>query len=130
MALLVLVQSIYRVIRHHSTSLITSIADPLDLAWKLFANKIIEAATKDEVDLPNLTVTKKNSILVSAVMRRVEARPSLFHQFVDVLKDNGDHILRELGEKLETTYSEFNTCTYRYTGFRGWSDSYIVVLLE
>ena len=41
-------------------------------------------------------------------MSRVEARPSLFHQFVDILKENGDRILRELGGKLETTYSELH----------------------
>ena len=95
-------------LRCHSASLITAIADPLDLAWKLFAKEIIEKATKDEIVLPNQTVTVKNSILVSAVMRRVEARPSLFPQFVELLKENGDRILRELGGKLETTYSELH----------------------
>ena len=97
-----------RALRRHSASLVTAIADPLVLSWKLFAEEIIEEATKDEVDLPNLTATKKNSILVSAVMRRVEARPSLFHCFVDVLKDERNYILRELGGKLETTFSELH----------------------
>ena len=60
----------------------------------------------EEVDLPTNTVSKKNRVLLSAVMRRVDARPSLFHRFMDILKENGDRILKELGGKLETTYSE------------------------
>ena len=95
-------------LRCHLASLVTAIADPLELSWKFFAEEIIEEATKDEVDLPNLTVAKKNSILVSAVMKRVEARPSLFHRSIDLLKEDGDDILRELGGKLETTYSELH----------------------
>ena len=97
-----------RALRCHSDSLITAIANPLDLAWKLFAKEIIEEATVDRVSLPNQTNRDKNSILVLAVMRRVEARPSLFPLFLDLLKDSRDHILRELGGKLETTYSELH----------------------
>ena len=52
-----------------------------------------------------------NSVLVSAVIRRVEARPKKFHHFMDLLKDS-DEILRKLGRKMEATYSELHMYMY------------------
>ena len=97
-----------RAIRCHFASLATAISDPLGLSMELFSKEIIEEVTMEKAKLPNLTDREKNSVLLLAVMRKVEARPSLFHQFVDILNDNGDRSLRELGEKLETTYSELH----------------------
>ena len=93
-------------LRRHFASMVKAITDPVGISTELFSEEIIEEVTMEEVDLPNQTVSKKNRVLLSAVMRRVETRPSLFHRFINLLKENGDHILRELGGKLETTYSE------------------------
>ena len=82
MTLLVLVLRVGHFTRHFS-SLAKAITDPLGLSMELFSEEIIEEVTMEEVDLPNQTVSKKNRVLLSAVMRRVEARPSLFHRLVE-----------------------------------------------
>ena len=97
-----------RALRCHFASLATAISDPLKLSMELYSKEIIEDVTMEEVDLPTNTVSKKNRVLLSAVMRRVEARPQRFHRFVDLLTNSGDDSLRELGGKLETTYSELH----------------------
>ena len=89
-----------RALRHHFASLITAITDPLMLSLKLFSTGIIDMATKDKANLPTMTTIMKNDVLLSAVMSRVSTDPSLFHRFVDLLKDDGDDILKCLGEKL------------------------------
>ena len=95
-----------RALRHHSASLITAIADPLRLSWRLFSAGIIEKVTKDKVNLPTMTVEEKNDVLLSAVMNNVDTDPSFFHQFLGLLKEDGDTILKSLAGKLEDTYSE------------------------
>ena len=71
-----------RAIRCHFASLAKAITDPLGLSMELFSKEIIEEVTMEKAKLPNQTDREKNSVLLSAVMRRVEARPSLFHCFI------------------------------------------------
>ena len=97
-----------RALRRYFSSLAKAITDPLGLSMDLFSEEIIEKVTMEKAKLPNQTDREKNSVLLSAVMERVETRPSLFHRFVDILKENENHTLRELGGKLETTYSELH----------------------
>ena len=103
-----------KAIRCHFSSLVKAITDPLGLSTELFSKEIIEEVTMEEANLPHQTKGDKNRVLLSAVMRRVDARPSLFRRFVDLLKDNGDHILREQGGKLETTYSKLHVPIYQW----------------
>ena len=95
-------------IRLHFSSLAKAITDALGLSMELFSKEIIEDVTMEEANLPKQIKGDKNRVLLLAVMRRVEARPSLFHRFVNLLKENGDCILKELGGKLETTYNELH----------------------
>ena len=97
-----------RALRRHFASLTKAITDPLGLSIELFSEEIIEEVIMEKVKLPNQTDREKNSVLLSAVMRRVETRPSLFNRFMELLKEHGDCTLRELGGKLETTYSELH----------------------
>ena len=95
-----------RALRHHYVSLVTAVADPLMLSLKLFSTGMIDMATKDKANLPLMTTNMKNDVLLSAVMTRVDIDPTLFHRFVDIIKDDGDDILKSLGGKLEDTYSK------------------------
>ena len=95
-----------RALRCHSGSLFKGLTDPLDISWNLFSKNVIDRATKDEVDRYDLTLRKKSNILLTAVINRVEARPKLFYEFLKVLKEDGDDILRELADKLKGTISK------------------------
>ena len=81
---------------------------------ELYSKGIIENVTMQEVGLPNQTRVQKNGVLLLAVSSRVEARPSFFHHFVDILKGNDDDILRQLGGKLEDTYCELHVLVLGY----------------
>ena len=108
-----------KALRHHFASLVTAITDPLMLSLKLFSIGMIDMATKDKANLPIMTTIMKSDVLLSAVMNRVDADPSLFHRFVGLLKDDGDDMLMSLGGKLEDTYSESVNAGEGFSGQSG-----------
>ena len=101
-------------LRCFSADLVTAIsaADPLGLALKLFSKNLIERATVEDVCLPINSPTTKSCIIVTAVDRKVEADPSLFHQFTALLQDEGDS-LKVISKKLVEKYSECPCIKYR-----------------
>ena len=97
-------------LRCYSADLVTAIsaADPLNLALKLFSKNLIERATVEEVCLPTNPPTTKSCIIVTAVDRKVDADPSLFHQFITLLQDEEVGILKSISRKLMEKYSEWS----------------------
>ena len=94
-----------QVLQTYNAELVTAISagNLLSLTLKLYGGGLIESETKDNVDLLVYTPHQKASIVVSAVERKVEADPSLFHQFITLLQSEGDGTLKLLGNKIQET---------------------------
>ena len=97
-----------RALCHHYGSLLKAMAtaDLVQFSGTLYAIHIINKSAVEETNQPTLTETWKSSILVSAIMCSVEAKPKLFKRFVGLLKEEGSDILDEIARKLESTFSK------------------------
>ena len=56
-----------------------------------------------------LTKTKLSSVLLSAIMSGVKAKPKYFKRFVEVLRKEGSDIFDEIAEKLESLCQKYTS---------------------
>ncbi len=75
-----------------STPQLTNILsqDPVSVAQSLFAAGLIAPGILEEVQLPTMTGSRKASRLAAVVTDRVKIRASVFHEFIQILEEQGD----------------------------------------
>lgn len=77
-------------------------ANLVQFAGKLYADHIISYSVMEEANLQLHTPSRVSSILMSAIISKVKAKPKLLKRFVSVLKEEGSDIFDKMAGKLET----------------------------
>lgn len=91
-----------------TTQLTDTIAgDPKRVAESLFAEGYIAPALLDDMQMDTMRSRDKASKLVSSISDRIRNKPSTFHEFVRLLKEQGPWT-KDLIESLNTTYSSYS----------------------
>ena len=78
----------YCTFREHYDRLYHAIQDPLSLATRLFARRIITSLIKGKMNIVGLSTLEKNSILLSAVEMQIRTDPTTFYAFLSALKED------------------------------------------
>jgi len=94
------------VFKRHYSVLQSAIQSPGTLAGILYANGIIDEDVRDRAQLPSITGSKSNQILLNAVEQAIKTEPQNFHKFLDILTDEPTTEL--LSSRLLECYSELH----------------------
>ena len=78
----------YRTFREHYDRLVSSIADPLPLAARLFSRSIIDSTLLQRVNIPGCTTLQNTNTLLTAVLGKIKTDPSAFCVFLSALNED------------------------------------------
>jgi len=93
----------HKAFRENYSDLVRAIgSSPSEICDSLYSKKLISKEIRNNVQRPNLNNDDKARILVNAMQDRLKANPSLFSDFIEVLK-SGDLATKEIIAKLEHT---------------------------
>jgi len=78
----------YKTFRLNYDRMVRTIQDPLSLATRLFARGIIDSVMLESANIPAFSRFQNTHTLLSAVGRKIQTNPSVFHVFLSALKED------------------------------------------
>ena len=115
-------------LKKHYRDLVGTIQDPADVAGSLYSRGVISQCVRDEVQQRgDLTIKRKNEVLINAVEAQVTTDPSVYQVFMEVLGEEPylSTIVRNMSETCESGADIINRSRSGYRG-GGWGPSLFV----
>ena len=99
-----------------------TIQDPAGVAGSLYSRGVISQCVRDEVQQRDLTIKRKNEVLINAVEAQVTTDPSVYQVFMEVLGEEPylSTIVRNMSETCESGADIINCSRSGYRGAGGW----------
>ena len=96
--------SIVELLKKHYSDLVGTIQDPAGVAGSLYSRGVISQHVRDEVQQRDLTIKRKNEVLIHAVEAQVTTDPSVYQVFMEVLGEESymSIIVRKMSETCES----------------------------
>jgi hypothetical protein len=89
-------------LQHYFSALMGAIQDPMLAASELYSLKLVSLSVVDKMSLLGLTISEKNSQLLSALHSQLATNPSGIEIFIQVL--NAKLNLQEIAKRMEEKY--------------------------
>ena len=108
-------------LKKHYSDLVGTIQDPAGVADSLYSRGVISRHMRDEVQQRDMTMRRKNEVLVNAVDAQVTTDPSVYQVFLEVLGEEPylSTIVRNISKTCESGADIINCSRSRYRGGGG-----------
>ena len=115
-----------RTFRDHFGRLVTAISavlNPLPLATRLFARRIIDVTLLQRMDTPGFTAIQNTNTLLIAVLGKIQTDPSVFDEFLLALKEDSSmqSLVESMGSKC--LMCKMNCCCLKLKCHDRWNST-------